>query len=152
MITISKEFSFSAAHRVQGHPKCGRLHGHNYQIVVHLAHPQGYYNQLAELDDMGFVLDYGILKKVVKPVIDVLDHRYMVSLANLSEEDPYMAAAENAGLQDDIVALPIQQTSAECLAEWLKHAIQLSLADFGLDNVAVTEVEVWETQTNCARA
>lgn len=39
MRTLSKEFHFSAAHRLEGlqegHP-CGRMHGHNYIIRVFL--------------------------------------------------------------------------------------------------------------------
>ena len=25
---------FSAAHRIKGHPRCGRIHGHNYRVCV----------------------------------------------------------------------------------------------------------------------
>ena len=27
---------FSAAHRIEGHPRCGRIHGHNYRVCVWL--------------------------------------------------------------------------------------------------------------------
>lgn len=70
--TISKEFAFSASHRLDGlrdgHP-CGRLHGHNYTVRVELI---GY-----ELDEIGFVLDYGDLKPIKTYLDDVLDHRHL---------------------------------------------------------------------------
>ena len=25
---------FSAAHRIEGHPRCGRIHGHNYRVCI----------------------------------------------------------------------------------------------------------------------
>jgi len=27
---------FSAAHRIEGHPRCGRIHGHNYTVCIWL--------------------------------------------------------------------------------------------------------------------
>ena len=52
MYRISKEFSFSASHRLlglpDGHP-CARLHGHNYRVEVELS--------AADLNRYGFVRD-----------------------------------------------------------------------------------------------
>lgn len=72
MYTISKEFHFSASHQLKGlaenHP-CSRLHGHNYIVEVQL--------QSEELDEKGFVVDYGGLS-IIKDYIDsVLDHKHL---------------------------------------------------------------------------
>lgn len=70
--TITKQFAFSASHRLDGLPDghpCGRLHGHNYVVEVELAGRQ--------LNDVGFVRDYGDLA-VVRELIDTeLDHRHL---------------------------------------------------------------------------
>ena len=69
MVSISKEFHFSAAHQLyglhDGH-QCGRLHGHNYILRVYLK---------GEVDEVGFVQDYGELKPIKDYVDNVLDHR-----------------------------------------------------------------------------
>jgi len=72
MYKISKEFHFSASHILHGLPEghqCGRLHGHNYVIVLHL--------KCKELDSVGFVQDYGELAPVKKWIDDTLDHRHL---------------------------------------------------------------------------
>lgn len=67
---ISKTFSFSAAHHlpqlVEGH-KCRRVHGHNYTVTVVL--------EDTELDEHGFVQDYGELADVKAFLDEHLDHR-----------------------------------------------------------------------------
>jgi 6-pyruvoyltetrahydropterin/6-carboxytetrahydropterin synthase len=69
--SISKEFSFSAAHRLSGlypgHP-CGRVHGHNYTVKVALTGP---------LSEVGFVRDYGLLSPLKAYLDEELDHRWL---------------------------------------------------------------------------
>lgn len=75
---IYREFTFEAAHRLPyvptGH-KCARLHGHSYKVTVHIS---GSVEQ-----DTGWVMDFGDLKQVVKPLIDQLDHYYLNEVAGL---------------------------------------------------------------------
>jgi 6-pyruvoyltetrahydropterin/6-carboxytetrahydropterin synthase len=71
---ISKEFHFSASHRLEGlhdgHP-CGRMHGHNYVVEIELsAAADG-------LDDVGFVRDYGDLGQFGKWLDAEVDHRHL---------------------------------------------------------------------------
>lgn len=72
MYRISKEFHFSASHRLDhlpaDHP-CARLHGHNYIVVVELA--------AAELNADGFVRDYRALAPLKAYIDDRLDHRHL---------------------------------------------------------------------------
>lgn len=84
---ISKEFHFSASHRLdglaEGHP-CGRLHGHNYVVALELsAGPDG-------LDPTGFVRDYGDLSEFSRWLDDDVDHRHLNDL--LTDRNP---SAEN---------------------------------------------------------
>jgi len=71
MHIISKEFYFSASHQLQGlikdHP-CGRMHGHNYTLKVFLK---------GEINQEGFVQDYGELKPISDWVIQNLDHKHL---------------------------------------------------------------------------
>ncbi len=69
---ISKSFSFDAAHRLtgvpDGHP-CGELHGHSYGIEVEVK---------GAIDpDIGWVIDYREIKRVVQPLVDQLDHKFL---------------------------------------------------------------------------
>ncbi len=150
MLSIRKEFHFSSAHMIVGHPKCGRMHGHNYKLEVVVMHPKHKTLEDSELDEMGFIIDFGVLKKIVKEIVDEVDHRYMVSNANRQDNCPYYLA----GIKyrpDDIAGLPIPQTSAEYLAGWFKEKIQLNLAEHGYGSTAVAEVTLWETPTSYAR-
>lgn len=72
MYTISKTFHFSASHQLDGLPeghKCARLHGHNYQVELIL--------QFHQLDEHGFVVDYGDLKPFETYINEHLDHRHL---------------------------------------------------------------------------
>ena len=110
MYLISREYSFSAAHRIEGHPKCGRLHGHNYQVVVTV-------KCLSEdLPADGMLIDYGELDKIVKPIVDQMDHRYIVSQSNHAAGDPYEKAALQRG---DAFPLNAPASTGEYLAAFL---------------------------------
>jgi len=55
---------FAAAHIIAGHPKCGRMHGHNYMLLVKV------YGSSTEW------LDFEDIKKTVDRLIDEkYDHR-----------------------------------------------------------------------------
>ena len=75
---IYKEFTFEAAHLLPNVPtghKCGRLHGHTYRVQVHIS---------GELDDqLGWVMDFAEIKKIVHPIIKELDHYYLNDIPGL---------------------------------------------------------------------
>lgn len=75
---IFKEFRFEAAHQLpnvpEGH-KCARLHGHSFRVEVHVR---------GDLDEkLGWVRDFGELKKAFEPLHEQLDHRYLNEIAGL---------------------------------------------------------------------
>lgn len=88
MYRISKTFSFEASHVLEGLPeghKCGQLHGHSYKVELVLTAKQ--------LDERGFVIDFGDLASFGCWVKDHLDHAH---LNDVVREQP---SAENlAGL------------------------------------------------------
>lgn len=75
---IFKDFTFEAAHRLPNVPpghKCARLHGHSFQVSVHLEAPIG--------DATGWVRDFADLTCAMKPVLDRLDHYYLNDIEGL---------------------------------------------------------------------
>ncbi|WP_330460390.1 6-carboxytetrahydropterin synthase [Streptomyces sp. NBC_00820] len=86
MLSITKEFHFSASHQLahlpSDHP-CTRLHGHNYVLVVELSCAEENVNRA------GFVRDYRDLDTLKKWIDDVLDHRH---LNDVMDDNP---SAEN---------------------------------------------------------
>lgn len=75
---IYKEFTFEAAHRLPNLPpqhKCARLHGHSFSVTVHVQGPL--------TAPEGWVIDFGDIKTVVKPIIDRLDHYYLNDIEGL---------------------------------------------------------------------
>ena len=137
-VTISRVYTFSAAHRIEGHPKCGRIHGHNYEVTVEVTGPVNSHD--------GMVIDYGKLDELVKPLIDRMDHRYISSSDNLEHNDPYAALAAERG---ECVALPVGHTTAEELSKYLAYECMTLLIKFGpVDSVTII---VKETPKSVAR-
>lgn len=69
---ISKDFTFSASHVLDGLPEghqCGRLHGHNYVVRATLTS--------SSLNAHGFVFDYGDLAPFGQWLDKHLDHRHL---------------------------------------------------------------------------
>lgn len=128
MYSISREYSFSAAHRIEGHPKCGRLHGHSYKVTVEV--------RSRVLPEDGMLIDYGTLDKIVQPIVDSIDHRYIVPLSARTV-DPYTAIAISLG---DAFYLDAPASTAEFLARFLWHEIFTDLPAAGYRNELVITV------------
>lgn len=68
MFEIQVEGGFSAAHFLKDYNgKCEALHGHNYKVFVSV--------KKERLNGGGMVMDFGQLKKVLRGVTDLLDHK-----------------------------------------------------------------------------
>jgi len=82
---IEVSAAFEAAHFIDGYEgKCARLHGHNWEVVAVVRGEQ--------LDKLGMLIDFKILKAELKKVLDEFDHRFLNELATFAEENP---TAEN---------------------------------------------------------
>ncbi len=93
MITATRRLQFCAGHRVHGHEgKCRHLHGHNFVVFLTAAS--------ADLDDVGRVIDFGVLKERVGGWIErEWDHGFLVwrddveaqrALASVSGQKTYV--------------------------------------------------------------
>lgn len=85
---VFREFTFEAAHRLphvpQGH-KCARLHGHSYRVYVHVT---------GVVDThLGWVQDFGDLKRVWAPLGEQLDHHYLNDVPGLDNPTSERLAA-----------------------------------------------------------
>lgn len=109
--TITKEFSFEAAHRLLDHPKCGRLHGHSYRVVVVLEAPS--------LNN-GMVRDYGDLNSIKQYLDETFDHKYLVSEELVDAGDPYF----RSGPSEDMSVLPLPRSTAECFAQFFFYTFK----------------------------
>lgn len=89
MLTIQKEFGFSASHILgnlpEDHP-CSRMHGHNYVVVLELRAGDD------ELNAAGFVRDYRELDKFKHWVDETVDHRHLNEvLGNINPSAEHLA-------------------------------------------------------------
>ena len=115
---IAKQFHFSASHMLLNMPpdhQCARLHGHNYVVEIILAADQ--------LDDNGFVMDYGDLAPVKAFIDGKLDHGHICSTASeawrmvQAAQDIYEVTNPAAELLHQRVYVLGAPTTAENLAK-----------------------------------
>ena len=88
---------FAAAHRLtMVGAKCENLHGHNWKIEV--------YVQGSSLDKGGVLIDFGIIKKHVRELMETLDHKFLNDLEFFQDGTP--PSSENIAhyLADNLTA------------------------------------------------
>ncbi len=118
---ISKDFLFSAAHRIRLHGgKCERLHGHNWRVRVHA--------RASELNRIGMVVDFADLLAMVREIGARFDHQ------DLNEVPPF----------DEV------NTTAELIARHFFVEANRMLAEREAGRVRVSRVEVWENEGSLA--
>ena len=73
--------SFAAAHNLVNYQgDCENLHGHNWLVEVTVA--------AKELDKSGLGIDFKILKRETKQLLEGLDHKYLNDLPMFKEISP----------------------------------------------------------------
>jgi 6-pyruvoyltetrahydropterin/6-carboxytetrahydropterin synthase len=122
MFEVTVEAGFSSGHYLRNYQgKCENPHGHNYRVLVTLAG--------AELDPAGLLLDFKILKTLLRPVVDYLDHQMINDLPPFTELNP----------------------SAENLARYFYQQTSLQLQQLTAGRVRVKDCTLFETDTSFAR-
>jgi 6-pyruvoyltetrahydropterin/6-carboxytetrahydropterin synthase len=75
---IYKQFSFDSAHFLPNVPaghKCREIHGHTYHLTLYAeGNVRGY---------EGWVVDFGEIKTIMRPIIDILDHHLLNDIPGL---------------------------------------------------------------------
>ena len=136
MITCTRRIHFCSGHRVYGHEsKCNHLHGHNYVAFFQAEAPN--------LDDMGRVIDFGVLKELIGGWIDENWDHVMILNVHDPVSDLYL---EGGPLHGQEFYTMEGNPTAERMARYLLGVIcPVVLAD---TVVKVIKVTVWETE-NC---
>jgi 6-pyruvoyltetrahydropterin/6-carboxytetrahydropterin synthase len=126
MFSVTREIPFCYGHRLLNYDgKCRYLHGHNGRAVITLS--------AAALDDLGMVMDFTRLKRIVGGWIDEnLDHKMI-----LHWDDPILPSLLQQG--EPVFVLDVNPT-----AENLARLIFEFAAGEGFP---VVEVKLWETDS-----
>jgi 6-pyruvoyltetrahydropterin/6-carboxytetrahydropterin synthase len=67
---IAKEFNWEMGHRLPEHfGKCKNIHGHSYKMLVEIE---------GNVLENGMVMDYYHLRDVIDPIIERMDHAFLV--------------------------------------------------------------------------
>ncbi len=147
-VSVCKEYlSFSSAHFITlaGH-QCESLHGHNYRVGVTVE---------GDLDpECAFVVDFAVLKRIVRPHVQAMDHRVLLPTANsklaLRELGDrlvvdYLGSERYVFPRSNCALIPIANTTAEMIAEYLARLVRNDLRKEDLPTLEAVEVEVEES-------
>jgi 6-pyruvoyl-tetrahydropterin synthase len=134
---------FAAAHMATIGDELEPLHGHNYVVRCRVE---------GDLTADRWVIDFSALKRFVREACEALDHRFL-----LQTRSPLLDVEETEGgfrvcfrdrcyvfPRGDVASLPIENTTAELLAEWLWGSVAGSLRDGGHRNISHLAVDVEE--------
>jgi 6-pyruvoyltetrahydropterin/6-carboxytetrahydropterin synthase len=151
-IELAKEdFKFSAAHfLIFPDGSAERLHGHNYRVFVEIE---------AALGRHGLVMDFKQVKPVIREMVAELDEHWLVP----GEHDELSVRQRDDGIvevryreryyaapREDVVVLPINNTSAENFATWFGRDLRRRLAE-RFEDVAVRHLRVAVEETSGQR-
>lgn len=114
MFELKVQMYFSAAHHLLNYEGvCENPHGHNWLVEA--------YAQGNSLDKSNILIDYKILKKELKKILDYLDHKNINELPEFKNVSP----------------------SSEIIAKFIYEKMKKKFD-------IVNKVSVWETPTSCA--
>lgn len=114
MFRLRVENQFSAAHQLVGHKgPCENLHGHTWKLHVTV--------EGETLDEVGMLVDFQELKRIIKQIHDEFDHKYLNEILDFSP-------------------------TSERLAHYVYHKIKTQLPS----DVRLVEVTIFESDTACA--
>lgn len=147
-IHMHKEyFKFSCAHFLifpDGSKE--RLHGHNYHVDVEIE---------GQLTDRGLVIDFILVKPVIRALCDALDERWIVpgehpELVIRAGDDGHTQVTyrdcQYRAPTEEVLVLPLNNTSAENLATWIGRELVKRIGEqFGRTQIQRLRLSVSET-------
>ncbi len=118
MYTLTVEDTFSSAHQLRGYKgKCENIHGHNWRVALSV--------RGKELNEIGILVDFHEIKKILKEVLFIIDHK------NINEVEPFTEI----------------NPSSENLAQFIFHRTK-SIIEKSYDGIETYSVRVWESTTS----
>jgi len=129
---IAKEFRWEMGHRLSFHNgKCKNLHGHSYKLLVEFE---------GLLDSNGMMIDYFDVKEIISPIIDKLDHAFMVH-----DKDKELIEALTK-LKSNFILVPYQPTAENICHYFLNEIKAQNLPE----RIRAIKVRVYETENTYA--
>ncbi len=104
---------FSSAHILKGHPgDCKRMHGHNWIVEAEI--------QGNNINNIGMVIDFKDIKRMLAKITDQLDHRFLNELEPFQNQNP----------------------TAENISKYIYKELSKNI---NTDNIKVRQIKLWET-------
>ncbi|MPZ48221.1 MAG: 6-pyruvoyl tetrahydrobiopterin synthase [Dehalococcoidia bacterium] len=135
---------FAAAHCATIGETCEPMHGHSYEVAAEVD---------GALAENSWVVDFVELKSILRKLCHELDHRFMLQtesrILKIESREGEWEVRTPAGAvyvlpASDVVALPIDNTTAERLAQWLSGRVWQAVGKKAVNNIKAVTVEVWE--------
>lgn len=139
----SPDLRFAAAHFATFGGECEPLHGHSYAVAVEVD---------GDLTADSWVFDFVELRRLVAALCGELDHAFLLAVGNPRlfvecREGRYEIAFGDRRYvipEADVRPLPIDNSTAERLAEWLAERLAGELRSRGAANLSSLTVTVEE--------
>ncbi|MBK7379423.1 MAG: 6-carboxytetrahydropterin synthase [Ignavibacteriales bacterium] len=129
---IAKEFRWEMGHRLPDHfGLCKNIHGHSYKMIVEFA---------GDLNNDQMVIDYYDVEKIINPIIEKLDHAFMVS----KQDEMVIDFLEK--IKSKKVVVDFHATAENICNYFLDRIKKSSLPS----NIHAIKVKVFETQFDYA--
>jgi len=147
-VEVSKDYTiFAAAHFVSfDEHKIEPLHGHNYRTAAAIE---------GDLDSKSYVANFTTLKRALRAVCDSLDHVLILPTGNplidvQRDGDGFVVVGGGKHYRfpaEDVVQLPIRNTTAELIAQWIWEQVADRLRSAGAlrTGLAALSIEVEES-------
>jgi 6-pyruvoyl-tetrahydropterin synthase len=134
---------FAAAHMATLGDDLEPLHGHNYIVRSRVE---------GDLTSDRWVIDFSVLKRLTREACEELDHQFLLQRNSTLLDITESAEGWTIGFGDrvyrfpasDVVALPIENSTAELLAEWICEQVIAGLDAGDHDNITRLAIDVEE--------
>lgn len=118
MYILTIEDHFSSAHQLRGYKgKCENIHGHNWKVVLSI--------KGTKLNKIGLLIDFHELKRILKEILGILDHKNINEIPPFTEQNP----------------------SSELIAKYIADSVN-SREEIANSEIKVESVTVWESHTS----
>lgn len=151
-IRVTKDhLVFSAGHFITFNGDiCERVHGHNWRVAVEVED---------DLDANHYVFDFIALLEMTRTLVAELDHRMLLpdgtGRIRIRDDGPNVRAEHGTRFwsfpRDECAILPIPNTTAELIAQYLSQCLCARIAERGLALPRIVRVEVEENFGQVAR-
>jgi 6-pyruvoyltetrahydropterin/6-carboxytetrahydropterin synthase len=143
-VTVERNrLRFAAAHMATFAGDLEPLHGHNYDMIIEIE---------GELTEDDWVWDFGSLKRLARDTAEELDHKFLLQRNSRVLRIEELPGAWRVSFGErsytfpasDVLALPIENSTAERIGEWVSGRLQEGLREAGATNIRKLTVGIEE--------